>query len=200
MILGTLSDGDIRAALLGYTSLSNKVDKFYNRKATIVQKGKFKITEIKNLLIKKDLQLIPVVNKKNILIDILYWSQVFGAQKINFPKIKLPVVIMAGGTGNPYFTTDTAAVLRAIEIDADVVIKATKVDGIYSEDPVKNPAAIKYPKISFKEVIEKELKVMDMTAVTLCRENNLPIIVFNINDDQNLDNLIKSKHVGTLVS
>ena len=110
------------------------------------------------------------------------------------------IVIMAGGTGNPYFTTDTAAVLRAIEIDADVVIKATKVDGIYSEDPVANPDAIKYPKITFKEVIDKELKVMDMTAVTLCKENKLPIIVFNINEDENIVNLIDNKHIGTLVS
>jgi len=110
------------------------------------------------------------------------------------------IVIMAGGTGNPYFTTDTAAVLRAIEIDADVVIKATKVDGIYSEDPVVNPDAIKYPEITFKEVIDKELKVMDMTAVTLCKENKLPIIVFNINEDENIVNLIDNKHIGTLVS
>ena len=110
------------------------------------------------------------------------------------------IVIMAGGTGNPYFTTDTAAVLRAIEIDADVVIKATKVDGIYSEDPVTNPNAVKYPKITFKEVIDKELKVMDMTAVTLCKENKLPIIVFNINEDKNIVDLIDNKHIGTLVS
>ena len=110
------------------------------------------------------------------------------------------VVIMAGGTGNPYFTTDTAAVLRAIEINSDVIIKATKVDGIYSEDPILNPEAIKYPEITFKEVIDKELKIMDMTAVTLCKENNLPIIVFDINDDNNLTDLMSSKHVGTLVS
>ena len=110
------------------------------------------------------------------------------------------IVIMAGGTGNPYFTTDTAAVLRAIEINADVVIKATKVDGIYSEDPILNPQAIKYPEITFKEVIDKELRVMDMTAVTLCKENNLPIIVFNINKDENIIDLINAKHVGTMVS
>jgi len=110
------------------------------------------------------------------------------------------IVIMAGGTGNPYFTTDTAAVLRAIEINADVVIKATKVDGIYSEDPILNPEAVKYPEITFKEVIDKELRVMDMTAVTLCKENNLPIIVFNINKDENIIDLINAKHVGTRVS
>jgi uridylate kinase len=110
------------------------------------------------------------------------------------------IVIMAGGTGNLYFITDTGAVLRAIEIDADVVIKATKVDGIYSDDPVANPDAIKYPEITFKEVIDKELKVMDMTGVTLCKENKLPIIVFNINEDENIVNLIDNKHIGTLVS
>ena len=110
------------------------------------------------------------------------------------------IVIMAGGTGNPYFTTDTAAVLRAIEIDADVVIKATKVDGIYSEDPVANPDAIKYPEITFKEVIDKELKVMDMTAVTLCKENNLPIAVLNIKDEKSLLNFIENKNIGTIVS
>jgi len=110
------------------------------------------------------------------------------------------IVIMAGGTGNPYFTTDTAAALRAIEIDADVIIKATKVDGVYSEDPMLNPDAERYPTIKFKEVIDKELRVMDMTAVTLCKENSLPIIVFNINDDNNIINLMDAKHVGTLVS
>ena len=110
------------------------------------------------------------------------------------------VVIMAGGTGNPYFTTDTAAVLRAIEINADVVIKATKVDGVYSEDPVVNPEADKFDEITIKEDMDKELRVMDMTAVTLCKENNLPIIVFNINKDQNIIDLLDGKHVGTLVS
>ncbi len=110
------------------------------------------------------------------------------------------VVIMAGGTGNPYFTTDTAAVLRAIEINADVVIKATKVDGVYSQDPVVNPEAVKFDEITFKEVLDKELRVMDMTAVTLCKENNLPIIVFNINKDRNIIDLLDGKHVGTLVS
>jgi len=110
------------------------------------------------------------------------------------------VVIMAGGTGNPYFTTDTAAALRAVEINADVIIKATKVDGVYSDDPITNPDATKYSKITFKEVLDKELKVMDMTAVTLCKENNLPIIVFSINDDDNLSKLINFDHIGTLVS
>ena len=110
------------------------------------------------------------------------------------------IVIFAGGTGNPYFTTDTAAALRGIEINADIIIKGTKVDGIYSSDPNKNKDAIKYQKLSFKEVIDKELKVMDMTAFTLCKENKLPIIVLNINDKNCLSDLIKSKKIGTLVS
>ena len=109
------------------------------------------------------------------------------------------IVIFSGGTGNPYFTTDTAAVLRGIEIGANVIIKGTKVDGIYSSDPLVNKDAIKYESISFKKVIEDELKVMDMTAFTLCKENNIPIIVININNNS-LSNLINSKNVGTIVS
>ena len=109
------------------------------------------------------------------------------------------IVIFAGGTGNPYFTTDTAAVLRGIEINANVIIKGTKVDGIYSNDPMKDKNAIKYNSLTFKEVIKKELKVMDMTAFTLCKENNIPIAVININDNS-IDDLIQSKEVGTIVS
>ena len=110
------------------------------------------------------------------------------------------IVVLAGGTGNPYFTTDTAAVLRAIEIDADVVIKGTKVDGIYSDDPVKNPDAVRYDTLSYKEVIEKELRVMDLTAITLCKENKLPIIVFDINSKTGLFDIINSVSVGTTVT
>tara|TARA_Y100001970_G_scaffold134911_2_gene166038 strand:+ start:28470 stop:29189 length:720 start_codon:yes stop_codon:yes gene_type:complete len=110
------------------------------------------------------------------------------------------IVIFAGGTGNPYFTTDTAAALRGVEINADVIIKGTKVDGIYSSDPMKDKNAIKYEELSFKEVIDKELKIMDMTAFTLCKENNIPIVVLDINDEESLSNLIKYNNVGTLVS
>ncbi len=110
------------------------------------------------------------------------------------------IVIMAGGTGNPYFTTDTAAVLRAIEINADIIIKGTNVDGIYSSDPNKNIDAIKYDSLSFKEVIEKELRVMDLTAVTLCKENKLPIIVFDISSKNGLNEIVNSVPVGTMVS
>ena len=113
---------------------------------------------------------------------------------------KKRIVIFAGGTGNPYFTTDTAAVLRGIEINANIIIKGTKVDGVYSCDPIKFDNAVKYDKLSFKEAIDKELKVMDLTAFTLCKENNIPIVVLDINDEKSLYNLIKFNNVGTLVS
>ena len=109
------------------------------------------------------------------------------------------VVIFGGGTGNPYFTTDTAATLRAIEIEADVILKGTRVDGIYSEDPEKNPSAVKYDSISFDEVLKNKLSVMDLTAFTLCQENNLPIKVFNMNVKGNLTKVCDGKNVGTLV-
>ena len=110
------------------------------------------------------------------------------------------VVIFGGGTGNPYFTTDTAATLRAIEIEADVILKGTRVDGIYTADPEKNKSATKYDTITFKEVYEKELNIMDMTAFTLCKENKLPIVVFDINKKQNLYKMLKGESVGTLVN
>ncbi|RIJ36752.1 UMP kinase [Pontibacter oryzae] len=110
------------------------------------------------------------------------------------------VVIFGAGTGNPYFTTDSAASLRAIEIEADVVLKGTRVDGIYSADPEKDPDAIFYRNISFKDVFEKGLNVMDMTAFTLCKENDLPIIVFDMNTAGNLQRLVKGEQIGTLVS
>ncbi len=109
------------------------------------------------------------------------------------------VVIFGSGTGNPYFTTDSAAVLRAIEIDADVIIKGTRVDGIYNEDPEKNIKATKFDKISFDDVLKKGLKVMDTTAFTLSQENNLPIIVFDMNAPDNLYNLVKGDNIGTRV-
>ena len=110
------------------------------------------------------------------------------------------IVIFAGGTGNPYFSTDTAAALRAIEINADVIIKGTKVDGVYSADPEIEPDAKKYDAISFKEVIEKELRVMDLTAITLCKENNLPIIIFDIKSKNGLVDIVNSVPTGTTVS
>ena len=109
------------------------------------------------------------------------------------------VVIFGSGTGNPYFTTDSAAVLRAIEINADVILKGTRVDGIYSEDPEKNKEAIKFDSLSFEEVLKKGLKVMDTTAFTLSQENNLPIIVFDMNTKGNLSKIINGENIGTRV-
>jgi len=109
------------------------------------------------------------------------------------------IVIFGAGTGNPYFTTDTAAALRAVEIEADVIIKGTRVDGVYDSDPERNPGAFKFQEISYLDVLKKDLKVMDMTAITLCRENKLPILVFNMNIPGNLKRLILGESVGTKV-
>jgi uridylate kinase len=112
---------------------------------------------------------------------------------------KKRVVIFGGGTGNPFFTTDSAAVLRAIEVSADVILKGTRVDGVYDSDPEKNEKAVKFDFISFSDVIGKNLKVMDSTAFTLSQENNLPIVVFNMNKPGNLLKVIKGDKIGTLI-
>jgi len=109
------------------------------------------------------------------------------------------IVIFAGGTGNPYFTTDTAASLRAIEIKADVILKATKVDGVYDKDPVKHSDALMFQEICYNDVLTRHLKVMDATAISLCRENNLPIVVFNLQKNGNIKRVISGKPVGTTV-
>ena len=109
------------------------------------------------------------------------------------------VAILAGGTGNPYFSTDTAAVLRATEIEAEAVMKGTKVDGVYDKDPMKSDDAKKFDSISYKEVIESDLKVMDMTAITMARENDLPIVVFDVNCPGNLKKILEGNNLGTTV-
>ena len=113
---------------------------------------------------------------------------------------KKRVVIFAAGTGNPYFTTDTAAALRAMEIGAEVIMKATKVDGVYSADPVKDPSAVKYDRLSYLDVLQRNLKVMDATAISLCMDNNLPIIVFNLNVPGNIKKIVAGESLGTLVT
>jgi len=112
---------------------------------------------------------------------------------------KKQVVIFSAGTGNPFFTTDTASALRAVEIEAEVLLKGTRVDGVYSSDPEKDPKAKKFDEISFDEAIEKQLHIMDLTAFTLCKENKLPLIVFNMNIKGNLKKLISGEKIGTLV-
>ena len=109
------------------------------------------------------------------------------------------IVIFSGGTGNPYFTTDTASTLRAVEMEADVMLKGTRVDGVYTADPEKDPEAEKYDEITFKEALNKELGILDLTAFTMCKENELPIIVFNMNEKGNLKKLVSGEKIGTLV-
>ena len=109
------------------------------------------------------------------------------------------IVVVAGGTGNPYFTTDTAAALRATELGAEILIKGTKVDGVYDKDPLVHSDAVKYDRVSYKEAIQKELRIMDMTAISLCKENSLPIKVFNINRTGDLKKLLLGEPIGTLV-
>jgi uridylate kinase len=110
------------------------------------------------------------------------------------------VVIFAGGTGNPYYSTDTAAVLRAIEVHADVLIKATKVSGVFSADPVKDPTAVFIPRLTYQDVLTRELNVMDAAAVSLCKENNLPIIVLNLHEKGAVAAALRGERMGTLVS
>ena len=110
------------------------------------------------------------------------------------------VVILAAGTGNPYFTTDTAAALRAMEIQADVILKGTKVDGVYTADPMLDPGATKYPSISYLQVLERQLKVMDATAISLCMDNKLPIVVFNLRQPGNIRRVVLGEPIGTVVS
>jgi len=110
------------------------------------------------------------------------------------------IVIFAGGTGNPYFTTDTAAALRAVEMGAQILLKGTKVEGVYDSDPVKNPQAKFIERLTHTDMLQKQLKVMDATAASLCRENNIPIIVFNIYKQDNLENIVLGKNIGTIVS
>jgi uridylate kinase len=110
------------------------------------------------------------------------------------------VVLIGGGTGNPYFTTDTASSLRAIEMQADVILKGTRVDGIYTADPEKNPDATKYDSLTYTEALSKQLKIMDLTAFALCQENRMPIYVFDMNKKGNLLKVIEGEHIGTIVS
>jgi uridylate kinase len=124
-----------------------------------------------------------------------YWSR----DKVLEALEENTICIFSGGTGNPYFTTDTTAALRGIEIDAEVLLKGTRVDGVYTADPEKDPEAVKYDTVSFKEVLDKNLRIMDQTAFTMCRENKLPILVFNMDEPGNLKKVISGKKVGTLI-
>jgi len=126
-------------------------------------------------------------------------GEIYNRDKVSEALRNNTICLLAGGTGNPFFTTDTAAALRAVEISADVLLKGTRVDGVYSADPEKDPKAVRYDSVTFDEVIDLRLKVMDATAFTMCRDNNMPIIVFDMNEKNALKNIISGSGRGTLI-
>ncbi|HIK68128.1 MAG TPA: UMP kinase [Flavobacteriales bacterium] len=157
-------------------------------------------TVINAMALQSSLEQIGVDTRLQTAIEIKQIAESFIRRRALRHLEKGRVVIFGAGTGNPFFTTDSAAALRAVEIDADVILKGTRVDGIYTSDPEKDPSATKYEEISFEEIFEKGLKVMDMTAFTLCNENNVPIVVFDMNKSGNLLRVAKGEKVGTIVN
>ena len=156
-------------------------------------------TVINSLALQNSIEKLGVPTRVQTAIEMPKVAEPFIKRRAQRHLEKGRVVIFGAGTGNPYFTTDTAAALRAIEMETDVVIKATKVDGIYDKDPVKFADAKKYEKVTYNEVLAKDLKVMDATAISLCRENKLPIIVFNSLIEGNLKRVIMGENIGTTV-
>ena len=156
-------------------------------------------TVINSLALQNSIEKLGVPTRVQTAIEMPKIAEPFIKRRAQRHLEKGRVVIFGAGTGNPYFTTDTAAALRAIEMETDVVIKATKVDGIYDKDPVKYPDAKKYETVTYNEVLAKDLKVMDATAISLCRENKLPIIVFNSLVEGNLKKVVMGEHIGTTV-
>ncbi len=157
-------------------------------------------TVINSMALQATLESVGIHTRVMTAIEVKQVAEPYIRRKAMRHLEKNRVIILAGGTGNPYFTTDSAAALRANEINAQVILKGTRVDGIYTADPEKDPTATKYDTISFADAIAQNLNVMDMTAFTLCKENNLPIIVFDINKKDNLLRLVEGEKVGTLVS
>ena len=156
-------------------------------------------TVINSLALQNAIEKLGVPTRVQTAIDMPKIAEPFIKRRAIRHLEKNRVVIFGAGTGNPYFTTDTAAALRAIEIDADVVVKATKVDGIYDKDPKKFADAVKYDVVTYDECLSKNLRVMDQTAISLCRENNLPILVFNLLEEGNLKKVITGETIGTKV-
>jgi len=157
-------------------------------------------TVINSMVLQDALEKIKVQTRVLSALDIQELAEPYIRRRAMRHLEKRRVVIFAAGTGNPYFTTDTAAALRAIEIGAEVILKATKVDGVYSDDPVKNKKAKKFKKLSYLEVLKKGLKVMDATAVSLCMDNQLPIIVFDLTKSGNIRRVMMGKSIGTCIS
>jgi uridylate kinase len=157
-------------------------------------------TVINSLALQDSLEKLGVFTRVQSAIEMQQLAEPYIRRRAVRHLEKGRVVIFAAGTGNPYFTTDTAASLRAMEIHAEVILKATKVDGIYSDDPVKNPNATRYSKVSYLDVLKKNLKVMDSTAISLCMDNKLPIIVFDLGKPGNIIRVVTEENVGTLVT
>ena len=141
---------------------------------------------------------LPFISKTFFSIDTMV-SILDRTYYVGFLAFGVTFVIISGGTGNPYFTTDTASALRGIEIEAEIMLKGTRVDGIYTADPEKFPDAVKFDKISFDEIYNRNLKIIDLTAITLCKENNLPLLVFNMDKKGNLLKAVDGENIGTIV-
>ena len=157
-------------------------------------------TMINSMALQSSLESIGLYTRLQSAIEMKQIAEPYIKRKAVRHLEKGRIVIFGSGTGNPFFTTDSAASLRAIEIDCDVIFKGTRVDGVYDSDPEKNPSAVKFESISFDQAYEKKLKIMDMTAFTLCKENNIPVVVFDINKSGNLKRVILGEKVGTLVT
>ena len=157
-------------------------------------------TVINSLALQSNLKKIGVESRVMTAISINKVAEPYIKNKASNHHDKNRVVIFASGTGNPFFTTDSAAALRAKELNAEIVIKGTKVDGVYNDDPVKNPSAVKYDNLTYDKVLDDNLRVMDLTAITLCKENKIPIQVFNIKESGTLKELVLGSKIGTLVS
>jgi uridylate kinase len=156
-------------------------------------------TVINSLALQSALERINVVTRVQTAIEMKEIAEPFIQRRAVRHLEKGRAVIFAAGSGNPYFTTDTAAALRAMEIKADIILKATKVDGVYDRDPVKDVNAVKYEKISYTDVLAKDLKVMDATAISLCRDNGLPLVIFSLQEEGNIKRVICGETVGTFV-
>lgn len=157
-------------------------------------------TMINSMALQSSLESIGLYTRLQSAIEMKQIAEPYIKRKAVRHLEKGRIVIFGSGTGNPFFTTDSAASLRAVEIDCDVIFKGTRVDGVYDSDPEKNPSAVKFESISFDQAYEKKLKIMDMTAFTLCKENNIPVVVFDINKSGNLKRVILGEKVGTLVT
>ena len=157
-------------------------------------------TMINSMALQSALESLGLVTRLQSAIEMNQIAEPYIKRKAVRHLEKRRIVIFGAGTGNPFFTTDSAASLRAIEIDSDVILKGTRVDGVYSSDPERNPNATKFDTITFDEAYEKKLKIMDMTAFTLCKENQIPVIVFDMNCPGNLKKVILGDKIGTLVT